>query len=127
VVGSQRLRKLRSASIADLIGAEIELRRAEYSAGQWASRPTSMRPSLRPITHMSCQADISQRAAGRQYLRKLRSAGSADLVEVETELRRVEQGRHSVGQRASYPTSMRLASPDHMHRAPSSRHESACG
>jgi len=53
-VGRQCLCKLRSASSADLVASEIELRRAErsrHSVGQWASHPTQARALLRHVNH----------------------------------------------------------------------------
>jgi len=134
VIGRQCLRKLRSTSITDMVAAENELCRVEqgrHSVGQRASHPTSMCASPRPTTHAAphATADTSQRVVGRQCLRKLRSAGIADLIGAEIELRRAERSRHSVGQWASHPTSTCVPrpSPSRMHRATPCGPESACG
>jgi len=115
-VDCQCLRKLRSASIADVVVIERELRQAERNNGHRIRRQCVPR-FAQSCCSLPCQADPCQRVIGRKSLRKLRSASVADMAAKERELRRVERSRHSVGQWASHPTSM-CASPRPITHAP---------
>jgi len=113
-VGHQCLCKLRSASIADLIGAEFELCQAEQSRHVNAHLVMPIHSRRLAPRH----ADFCQCVVGSKCLRKLCSASAADMF-VERELRRIEWSRHSAEQWASHPmpTCVPRPSPSRMHRA----------
>jgi len=101
VVCRKRLRKLRNASIANLVEAEIELRRVEQARRRWWDTFADIpHPTVRCVATASCfgrrvvtahsvirAADMSNHMVDLKRLRNLGSAQVLHLVTVGIELR----------------------------------------